>query len=70
MRLFYFFISLLQVPYMATMFGFHSINRAALASLPNDTLSERGKEALSALLVGVEASLLLSPLELVRIQVR
>ena len=55
---------------MATMFGFHSINRAALASLPNDTLSERGKEALSALLVGVEASLLLSPLELVRIQVR
>jgi len=95
-------IHIQQVPYMAAMFGFFSLNRwdfllvhsfcklyfdicvcrwgklflslsehtqrSLFGSLPEGSLSEPSKEILSALFVGVEASLLLSPLELVRIQ--
>ena len=56
----------LKVPYMSAMFGFHAVNRSLLSSC--DALSEAQRNFLSAMLVGVEASLLLSPLELVRIQ--
>mmetsp|Transcript_79697 Transcript_79697/g.155963 ORF Transcript_79697/g.155963 Transcript_79697/m.155963 type:complete len:358 (-) Transcript_79697:294-1367(-) len=64
----------LKVPYMACMFGFHSLNRWALNELfppessSSATSSATAREAASALFVGVEASLLLSPLELIRIQ--
>ena len=58
----------LKVPYMACMFGFHSINRGLLGLLPEGTMSSGTRDCLSALFVGVEASLLLAPLELVRIQ--
>jgi hypothetical protein len=53
------------------MFGFHSLNRWLLdEAFPQEStlLSPVGREVASALFVGVEASLLLSPLELVRIQ--
>lgn len=53
---------------MACMFGFHSINRGLLGLLPEGTMSSGTRDCLSALFVGVEASLLLAPLELVRIQ--
>jgi hypothetical protein len=63
---------------MAAMFGFNSFNQKVLSSLsveddlapgtPMISLSASNRDLLSALLTGVEASLLLSPLELIRIQ--
>ena len=62
----------LKVPYMATMFGFHALNKSLLDVVWGDGTTHGGGSALrefsSAFLVGIEASLLLSPLELVRIQ--
>lgn len=62
----------LKVPYMATMFGFHALNKSLLDVMWGDGTAhgEGGalREFSSAFLVGIEASLLLSPLELVRIQ--
>jgi len=59
----------LKVPYMASLFGFHSLNRSLLTMLlPEDYLSGTSKEMVSAFGAGIEASLLLSPLELIRIQ--
>lgn len=70
----------LKVPYMAAMFGFNSLNQKLLSHFaPEDEacgkrvdghhmLSASSRDLFSALLTGVEASLLLSPLELIRIQ--
>ena len=64
----------LKVPYMAAMFGFHALNKTLFdltlgpSTASSDPHAHAYRELVSALLVGVEASLLLSPLELVRIQ--
>ena len=63
----------LKVPYMATMFGFHAFNKTLLDAISGGGDDDQGmtsktREFVSAFLVGIEASLLLSPLELVRIQ--
>ena len=66
----------LKVPYMASMFAFNALNTRLLSHLPGsrsggDTEGDGqrvAKELASAALVGVEVSLLLSPLEMVRIQ--
>jgi hypothetical protein len=59
----------LKVPYMASLFGFHSLNRKILAEVaPEGSLSDTSREMVSAFGAGIEASLLLSPLELIRIQ--
>ena len=62
----------LKVPYMAFMFAFNALNTRLLSDLGGDQV-ENGqgrvaKELAAAALVGVEVSLLLSPLEMVRIQ--
>ena len=58
---------------MATMFGFHACNQTLLDAISGGGDDDQGmtsktREFVSAFLVGIEASLLLSPLELVRIQ--
>ena len=55
----------LKVPYMASMFAFNAVNSRLLTQLG---LGGDQKELTSAALVGVEVSLMLSPLEMVRIQ--
>lgn len=60
----------LKVPYMASMFAFSAFNTQLLSRLggASDPSTETAKDLASAALVGVEVSLLLSPLEMVRIQ--
>ena len=60
-----------QVPYMGSMFFFNSLNNHALHAIEEwngTSLSPDTRALLSAGAVGVQVSLLLSPLELVRIQ--
>jgi hypothetical protein len=52
----------LKVPYMAFMFAFNSLNSRVLDAASD--ASPTAKELASAALVGVEVSLLLSPLEM------
>jgi len=60
----------LKVPYMASMFAFNAINNRMITQAFSDDSgnSATTKELAAAALVGVEVSLLLSPLEMVRIQ--
>ena len=61
----------LKLPYMASMFAFNALNTQLLDSvLPGDGSGSGkvAKELAAAALVGIEVSLLLSPLEMVRIQ--
>ena len=57
----------LKLPYMACMFAFSAMNTRLLESVSAGS-SPLATELASAALVGVEVSLLLSPLEMVRIQ--
>ncbi|RPH12711.1 MAG: hypothetical protein CBC49_007735, partial [Alphaproteobacteria bacterium TMED89] len=56
----------LKVPYMASMFALNAFNNKLLSWF--EGTSETAKELASAALVGVEVSVLLSPLEMLRIQ--
>ena len=59
----------LKVPYMASMFAFNALNTRLLEGPLSSTGSNVAvKEFTAAALVGVQVSLLLSPLEMVRIQ--
>ena len=66
----------LKVPYMACMFACSAFNSRLLSRLasdneatePDHSWKRTARELLAAALVGVEVSLLLSPLEMVRIQ--
>ena len=56
----------LKVPYMASMFAFNALNSQLLSCIGGT--SKDVQDLASAALVGVEVSLMLSPLEMVRIQ--
>ena len=59
----------LKLPYMASMFALNSLNASLLTALDAaGSLSTTAREFASAALVGVEVSLMLAPLEMVRIQ--
>mmetsp|Transcript_81017 Transcript_81017/g.230024 ORF Transcript_81017/g.230024 Transcript_81017/m.230024 type:complete len:327 (-) Transcript_81017:31-1011(-) len=58
----------LKIPYMSMMFGMHAVNKCIFDMVGLEHANEDVREITSAVLVGVEASLILSPLELVRIQ--
>ena len=55
----------LKVPYMASMFAFNAVNSRVLSHLGGD---QTARDFAAAGLVGVEVSMMLAPLEMVRIQ--
>lgn len=58
----------LKLPYMACMFACSAVNTQMIQGVSGAGISPLAAELTSAALVGVEVSLLLSPLEMVRIQ--